>query len=528
MFLSLTVLLVVIIVVMVMVIFWISQWKTATLGRERSLELGYGYYGQPTESGCHYTPGQDYGVKIITTPCIPNDKTKFGCLNDAGELTYDSKIQKVPCRIIPRLKYFTEQTTPCIVESQVCVAPGTTGHRQRHLICVEESGQGLNECMYVCGSRRDDLPACRGQAGKVIQFGTFPFGSTLSSPLTLPSGYTIFTKQIGGWPVTPDYQGKNLLTDAELHQLDSVLVVEENCADHDRPICGEWQTRNPITSQLEPCTAGDSYQICSGNNTNPFDIFETGWTTYDAECSREVCLPPTNCVTSLDQAESGKYLCQNGKVGCLKTCSIQVDYSRLNVHYWVSELGRLVRSFSILHTDETFLTLRNIPLQVDQTMSVGPLTDTFSDPFLPLQPTPCMLLPRQDWRRKQSSQVQLDTALYLLIKPYASTSERELVCNLRVVFGNYNGWLTVDATNQLIWQTDRPATPIFTIQYTDRYHLKTDRGVVQVPIFRSGSSELSPVQFDTYEITEDFHRHNLQRGDRQGNHQNLLLRKTTR
>ena len=69
--------------------------------REEALNEGLGFYSEKESLGCTNETGncQDPGVETFIQNCIPHPKTKKGCLDKDGRITYEKIISKNPCEI---------------------------------------------------------------------------------------------------------------------------------------------------------------------------------------------------------------------------------------------------------------------------------------------------------------------------------------------------------------------------------------------------------------------------------------------
>jgi len=315
----------------------------------------YGSYSAPVETPCLTASGlcTDEGYKTITTSCIPNATTGYGCLSDDGSQTFETRVQKIGCQ--PQCREFIWQSessaSPCIFDPPYndrslypCLPNGVTGSTTTTLTCVPNDAYGVNGCTYLCGSNAGDdnpsspnyVPTCQIKGvGTLITMRNFNYAGLSSLPmgpvnsttgLFLSKGYTITSRLPNGmYTISPAYQGQTQVSETQIQAIDQQLTWTISCQDPSREICGSWAVLNPrdqttfgckyqtIPDYSTQCETGKTRMLASGLY-DPTTLFDFGYTSTAMKCvdsnqtsksvaSSPICLPLPSadqpCVSAL-------------------------------------------------------------------------------------------------------------------------------------------------------------------------------------------------------------------------------------
>ena len=112
-FIIITLLIISIIVSLVVIKFTTNVFDKRQPNKKTAIEQGYGYYSNPIQTACQNKDGgtdcsKDSTYKVIFH-CIANPNTQKGCIDEDGTITYNSKIEELPCDIPCVNSYFKEQ-----------------------------------------------------------------------------------------------------------------------------------------------------------------------------------------------------------------------------------------------------------------------------------------------------------------------------------------------------------------------------------------------------------------------------------
>ena len=290
-FIGILVLALIIIFILRFTVFKTGKYLTTVKDTDLS-DKGYGTYSTVFETGCLTADGKcsTAGIKYSTQYCAAHPTTGRGCLDENGEMTFASQTLQTAC--LPNCRQFTlnqlsgknpnGKTLPWKVCSYSdaytgaqCVPPSAKTFNYNILECLNNDSVGENSCSYVCGSDgvTDNgtsgdsiptlpsyIPSCVNKKGLIISLKSFPWqlrGNLPPQGVVLSKGYTItnFINPDGSinnnqFNVSPPYLNvpsfedpnpspKSTILFSELYDLDSKLVVYENCVtDIPKPICG--------------------------------------------------------------------------------------------------------------------------------------------------------------------------------------------------------------------------------------------------------------------------------------------------
>lgn len=264
---------------------------------------GYGTYSTIFDTGCLTASGKcnTSGIKYVTQYCVPHPETGYGCLNENGEMTFESQTLNQTC--LPNCRKYTlnnisdapvyDPSTICQYSSEyaasdiACVPVNAKTFNYSIYTCRVNDSVGENACNYICGSGGvtdagipgdsdftlpSYIPSCVNNRGTIISLNSFPWnlrGNLPSQGVTISKGYTIFNYVTDGGtgpisqdifyvfppyfpPPTTDNPNPiaTLIIDTEmLTDLDNKLVVYENCqisASKQKPYCGKRVLYKPI------------------------------------------------------------------------------------------------------------------------------------------------------------------------------------------------------------------------------------------------------------------------------------------
>ena len=200
-FIIISLLIISIIVALVVIKFTTHVFDKKQPDKKTAIEQGYGYYTNPIQTACQNKDGgtdcgKDSTYKVIFH-CIANPNTQKGCIADDGTITYNSKIEELPCDIPCVNSYFKEQEglelkplgsdgenfqvtgAGCnkiinknngldytdyyfgnflqdkgFYENKNCVPNNSdyVGYKQTVLTCTENKNGGKNNCNVTCGN----------------------------------------------------------------------------------------------------------------------------------------------------------------------------------------------------------------------------------------------------------------------------------------------------------------------------------------------------------------------------------------
>jgi hypothetical protein len=291
-FIGILVLALIIVFILRFTVFKTGKYLTTVKDTDLS-DKGYGTYSTVFETGCLTADGKcsTAGIKYSTQYCAAHPTTGRGCLDENGEMTFASQTLQSAC--LPNCRQFTLNQLSGFNQKQValepwktcnysntytgafCVPPSAKTFNYNILECLNNDNVGENSCSYVCGSDgvTDNgtsgdsiptlpsyIPSCVNKKGLIISLKSFPWqlrGNLPPQGVVLSKGYTItnFINPDGSinnsqFNVSPPYLNvpsfenpnpipKNTINFSELYDLDSKLVVYENCITNTpKPICG--------------------------------------------------------------------------------------------------------------------------------------------------------------------------------------------------------------------------------------------------------------------------------------------------
>jgi hypothetical protein len=267
---------------------------------------GYGTYSTVFDTGCLTASGKcdTSGIKYVTQYCVPHPETGYGCLNENGEMTFESQTLTQNC--LPNCRKYTLNnisgaavygpSTVCQYSSTyaasdiVCVPVNAKTFNYSIYNCGVNDAVGENACNYTCGSGGvtdagipgdsdptlpSYIPSCVNRKGTVISLNSFPWnlrGNLPSKGVKISKGYTIFNYPPGAtggnaslnlFSVVPQYippptsdnpspSGTGTISTEILTDLDNKLVVYENCQispSQQKPYCGKRVLYKPTQIQ---------------------------------------------------------------------------------------------------------------------------------------------------------------------------------------------------------------------------------------------------------------------------------------
>jgi hypothetical protein len=265
---------------------------------------GYGTYSTVFDTGCLTASGKcdTAGVKYVTQYCVPHPETGYGCLNENGEMTFESQTLTQNC--LPNCRKYTLNnisgatgygpSTVCQYSSTyassdiVCVPVNAKTFNYSIYSCGVNDAVGENACNYTCGSGGvtdagipgdsdptlpSYIPNCVNRKGTIISLNSFPWelrGNLPDKGVKISKGYTIFNYVTNGgtgpnsqnlFNIVPDYippptadnptpSGTGTITTEMLTDLDNKLVVYENCQiANPKPYCGKRVLYKPTQIQ---------------------------------------------------------------------------------------------------------------------------------------------------------------------------------------------------------------------------------------------------------------------------------------
>ena len=320
---------------------YVSKGASAILAQSSITPVSsvYGSYAAPVETPCLTASGlcTDEGYKTITSSCIPNPTTGYGCLSDDGSQTFETRVQKIGCQ--PQCREFIwrieSSASPCLLDPPYndyslypCLPSGITGSTTTTSTCVPNDAYGVNSCTYLCGSTAGDddpsspnyIPVCQIKgAGTLVTMRNFNYAGlsslptgpvnstqgdlrgTESSPhaqqgLFLAKGYTITSVLPSGmYTITPAYQGQTQVSYTQIQAIDQQLTTTLSCQDASREACGSWAVLNPRNQTTYPCVyqatpdyttqceTGKTRMLASGLY-DPTTLFDFGYTSVQMKC----------------------------------------------------------------------------------------------------------------------------------------------------------------------------------------------------------------------------------------------------
>ena len=184
----------------------ISRQKKTQQGASKSLQEGFGYYGEEVSLGCVSETGKctDQGIETFVQDCKPHPATGRGCIDENGNHTYNTNVKTKPCNVqcvaskfastdgigltdisqdslqrnVTRIgcnniidkklgTYYTDYffdgvdktTNKNILKS--CIPDGTDsqfqGFYQKTLTCSGHDDKGTNGCVFICGNDQNIL-----------------------------------------------------------------------------------------------------------------------------------------------------------------------------------------------------------------------------------------------------------------------------------------------------------------------------------------------------------------------------------
>lgn len=275
-----------------------------TAPQEELDKKGYGTYSTVFDTGCLTASGKcdTSGVKYVTQYCVPHPETGYGCLNENGEMTFESQTLTQNC--LPNCRKYTLDnisaatgygpSTVCQYSSTyassdiTCVPVNAKTFNYSIYNCGVNDAVGENACNYTCGSGGvtdagipgdsdptlpSYIPSCVNRKGTIISLNSFPWnlrGNLPSQGVKISKGYTIFNYVTNGgtgpnsqnlFNIVPQYippptsdnpnpTGTGTITTEMLTDLDNKLVVYENCQiSNPKPYCGKRVLYKPTQIQ---------------------------------------------------------------------------------------------------------------------------------------------------------------------------------------------------------------------------------------------------------------------------------------
>ena len=88
-------------VVTITILTILSRQKKTQQGITKSLQSGFGYYGEEVSLGCYSASGKcsEQGIETIIQDCKPHPATGKGCIDENGNQTYSTNVKTKPCNI---------------------------------------------------------------------------------------------------------------------------------------------------------------------------------------------------------------------------------------------------------------------------------------------------------------------------------------------------------------------------------------------------------------------------------------------
>jgi hypothetical protein len=238
---------------------------SSSLTNEEYTKLGYGYYSDPIETECINQSGKcsEKGIISQISYCVPNEKTKRGCIKKGGIQTFESKIVEKNCIASCRYSIWSEtKVSDCVPKdkffSDDCVF-NNKGIRTLEKKCIQNDAYGMNTCSYDINTNSKIFDGC-----------------SLNS-----NGYTV-----------------NCNIGSIYHEL-------ESCNLENFPKCGKWKIDQEAYI-LNPNIAKNFYEECLPPGNEVFETnecYDFGYTIVPFYChgGDGVCSKNYNCIDETTQ-----------------------------------------------------------------------------------------------------------------------------------------------------------------------------------------------------------------------------------
>ena len=184
----------------------VSRQKRTQQGASKSLQEGFGYYGEEVSLGCFSETGKctDQGIETFVQDCKPHPETGRGCIDENGNHTYNTNVKTRPCNVqcvaskfasteavgltdisqdslqrnVTRIgcnniidkklgtdytgyffENFNTKTNKNSLKSCIPSGPDSQfqGYYQRTLTCSGHDDKGTNGCVVICGNDQNIL-----------------------------------------------------------------------------------------------------------------------------------------------------------------------------------------------------------------------------------------------------------------------------------------------------------------------------------------------------------------------------------
>ena len=140
----------------IVVIYFEGKKKNRQKETKKSLQEGFGYYGDEESLGCFSSDGKctTEGVETTVQYCKPHPHTKRGCIDKHGNQTYATVINKRPCRTQCASSKFTVEEGLRIADPSVSYLGTSISHILKSAGCdnIIDKKFGLDFTKYFLGN----------------------------------------------------------------------------------------------------------------------------------------------------------------------------------------------------------------------------------------------------------------------------------------------------------------------------------------------------------------------------------------
>ncbi|PCJ22882.1 MAG: hypothetical protein COA94_08705 [Rickettsiales bacterium] len=359
---------------------------------------------------------RDLGTRTITSTCV-SDNQNDTCGN--GMFVSDTITTSETCEPTCRKSFWLDhEVGKCTVKDNLtgCVDLGSVGNRTRNVECVRGDDFGINTCTSL----------------ELLEH---------TGPLGLGKIHKI-----------------------KLYNIGDVVSMEEECTNYTNKICGKWKTnKNNIIS---PCNLGKQLSVhknCITGVSKPFDSLVEGYVEEDMLCTKtignvEVIRGNDVChlVKELISCSSGTtdpVDIRNGTLPldftpticrptddipkCVRVCRMYPN--KINVGIFSDITGAM---FTLRIKNQGYFTAENLPIDVD-----GKLEDT---KIVLIDDGTGISSLCNSKSLKYNTEYNTSIMFCLGVRRYdGNTIKAQISC---IIGGSYVGWLSVNKSNEIIWE----------------------------------------------------------------------------
>lgn len=283
-----------------------------SLTNEEYLNLGYGYYDIPQQTECINQTNKcsEKGIISEIQVCIPNEKTKNGCIKKGSIQTFESKISEKNCISSCRYSIWGKtHISECFLDNNDICFFNNKGFKILEKKCIQNDAYGMNTCSYDLNTNSKIFDGCvlnsNGYTVECNVGSIYKEIQTCNNPVNLDTLEEL--KHCGSWKVDKDAYKK-----------------DENIAKNFNDDC--LNPNNEI-NKTSYC-----YNFQDGNILNNNNII--GFTKIPFYCDNDVCSKNYNCIdeTTLNgriqiynnmKNNISTVICNNGiSPICVKLCSL--------------------------------------------------------------------------------------------------------------------------------------------------------------------------------------------------------------